>query len=343
MLFLLPLLLAFVLADDSGIGCYSSVDTSVSKGYQQYQTLSMCASSCGSNYPYVAITDGGTCYCLLSLPTSVTDSSNCNVKCNGYGSVMCGGTSAYTVFVGLGESSGSVSAASGSNLAGTSLSAGSSTLKPGSTLLSSSSLADSAATTKPSASTNSAGSSITANPESSNSVFTTVYTYTSSGENGSVIYKTVTSLSSASSSSKASGSSSSTKKSSNVGPIAGGVVGGLAALALIIVGIFFFLRRRDSDDDDDEEDFYEKGSGSLSRANGTSKSKKFDSTFDMPMTNPFAHPTDEFADKRTSKMTLIGLTDPRLNPAMMGRRRLSEASLADETDYSRKILAVANP
>ncbi|KAM9887809.1 hypothetical protein OXX69_013226, partial [Metschnikowia pulcherrima] len=28
---------------------------------------------------------------------------------------------------------------------------------------------------------------------------------------------------------------------------------------------------------------------------------------------------------------------------MMGRRRLSEGSLADEADYSRKILSVANP
>lgn len=159
-----------------------------------------------------------------------------------------------------------------------------------------------------------------------------------------MIYKTVTSQASptASSDSKSSGS----KKSTNAGAIAGGVVGGLAALALIGVAIFFFLRRRNAGDDDDEEDFYEKGSGSLNRGAGTGKSKKgnkVNPAFDMPMSNPFAHPTDDFADKRMSKMTQSELTDPRLNPAMMGRRRLSEGSLADETDYSRKILGVANP
>lgn len=131
-----------------------------------------------------------------------------------------------------------------------------------------------------------------------------------------------------------------------MGAIAGGVVGGVAALVLAGVAIFFIIRRRNADDDDDEEDFYEKGSGSLNRGTGTGKSKKsnkINPEFDMPMTNPFAHPTDEFADKRMSKMTQSGLTDPRLNPAMMGRRRLSEGSLADETDYLRKILGVANP
>lgn len=35
--------------------------------------------------------------------------------------------------------------------------------------------------------------------------------------------------------------------------------------------------------------------------------------------------------------------DQRLNPAMLGERRISDGSLADEQDYSRKILRVANP
>lgn len=126
-----------------------------------------------------------------------------------------------------------------------------------------------------------------------------------------------------------------------MGPIVGGVVGGLAAVALIAGAIFFFMRRRNGDDDDEEE-FYEKGAGTLNARGGSGKNK-LNSTFDMPMTNPFAHPTDEYADKRMSKMTASELTDPRLNPVMMGRRRFSEGSLADETDYSRKILGVANP
>lgn len=121
------------------------------------------------------------------------------------------------------------------------------------------------------------------------------------------------------------------------------MVGGLAAVALIGLGVFFFMRRRN--DDDDDEEFYDKGAAGVTRGTGTGKSKnsKFNSAFDMPLANPFVHPSDDSADKRMSRMTQAGLADPRLNPAMMGRRRLSEGSLADETDYSRKILAVSNP
>lgn len=342
MLYVLPLMLALAWADDSGLGCFSSVDTSVSKGSDVYQTLSLCASSCGESYPYVAIKNGGTCYCLLSLPSSLTDSSNCNVKCNGYGTVMCGGTNAFTVFSGLGSSDSAASASGSSNLKLASGGSGSSTsLKLASTSsLSSSSGQSLGSSSSKAASSNSGSTSITSAPDDAAS--TSVVTSTSS-ENGSVIYKTITTLSTPTSSQSGSHSGSQ-KKSTNIGPIVGGVVGGLAALALIGVGIFFFIRHRNSEDDDEEE-FYEKGSSTLGRGTGTSKSNKskVNPAFDMPMSNPFAHPTDDFADKRMSKMTQSGLTDPRLNPTMMGRRRLSEGSLADETDYSRKILGVANP
>jgi len=36
-------------------------------------------------------------------------------------------------------------------------------------------------------------------------------------------------------------------------------------------------------------------------------------------------------------------TDQRLEPVMLDTRRISEGSLADERDYSRKILRVTNP
>lgn len=336
------LLVVLSAAADSGLGCYSSVDTSVSKGYSKYQSSGLCADTCGSDYPYVAIKNGGDCYCLLSLPSSLTSSSNCNVKCNGYGLDMCGGTSAYTVFVGNGNAGDELSSAGAASAAGNSMSsiasntASSSAVQHSSSTLSLSSSASS--------SLSSASLSFTATLMTTNAASTAVIT-TTSGENGSVIYKTVTTQASPTSSSEANNHLSS-KKSTNVAPIVGGVVGGLAALALIGVGIFFFIRRRSDNDDDDEEEFYEKGSGNLNAGGGSSKSRKnrLNSVFDMPMSNPFAHPTDDFADKRLSKMTQNGgLTDPRLNPVMMGRRRLSEGSLADETDYSRKILGVANP
>lgn len=296
------------------IGCFASVDTSVSQGFGQYETQSLCASSCGPNYPYVAIKNGGYCYCLSSLPSSdLVPNSQCNVPCNGFGLVMCGGQSAFTVFSGAG-----LSGSDSQQLLSSSASSSQST----------SSKALSGTTSAPSRSTS-------------------VSVATTSDANGSVAYKTVTQTSGSTSTSTGSksnhNSESSSKSSSNVGAIVGGVVGGLAALALIGVGIFFYLRHRNLADDDDEEDYYEKGgsSGAGSASATITKPAKFNNpAFDRPMSNPFVHPSDDSADKRMSRSEL---TDPRLNPIMMGRRRLSEGSLADEADYSRKILAVANP
>lgn len=333
---LLSLLVVAVAADSGSLGCYSTVDTSNYKEYGAYETQSLCALSCGSAYPYVAIKNGGYCYCLSELPSSddETDSSSCDVPCNGYGSVMCGGSSAYTVFTGLGTASAAVLSASTSSKASSS-----------SKSSSSSALSSSASSSKTSSASlsSSADASTTSFLSAQESVATTTLS-----ENGSVAVLTVTRTSDSTSSADASSSSSATaassgKKLTNVGPIVGGVVGGIAALALIGAAVFFF-RRRSHDDDEDDEEFYEKGAGAaVTRGQSKNKSKKYNSAFDMPMANPFVHPLDEFADKRASRMTANGLTDPRLNPVLMGRRRLSEGSLADEADYSRKILAVANP
>lgn len=299
-----------VSALSDAIGCFGNVDTSVSQGYGQYETQSLCASTCGSNYPYVAIKNGGYCYCLSSLPSGNSIlNSQCNVPCNGFGSVMCGGQDVYSVFPGLGNSASGSSQSSGVS-----------------------------STTSLSSSSSRTLSSITSAPSHTNIVTTT------SDSNGSVLYKTVTQTSgSTSTGTETQTKNGGSKSSSNVGAIVGGVVGGLAGLALIIVGVFFFIRHRNLSDDDDDEDYYEKGgsSGTGSALGTIKKPAKFNNAaFDRPMSNPFVHPSEDAPDKRASRSEL---TDPRLNPVMMGRRRLSEGSLADEADYSRKILAVANP
>ena len=120
--------------------------------------------------------------------------------------------------------------------------------------------------------------------------------------------------------------------------------------------------------------------GSISRTVGSHKGsrknnkQKQPSPLDMPMVNPFQHPDDELVLNNTSSTTtgnpsirqyqvnggaIAGagagagaaagganeFVDPRLNPIMMGRKRLSDGSLADEAtaDYTRKVLQVANP
>ncbi|KAF5208599.1 hypothetical protein E0198_005103 [Clavispora lusitaniae] len=324
----------------SGLGCYSSIDTSNSKGYNQYQTSSSCAQACGNDYPYVAVKNGGYCFCLSSMPTDETDSSDCNVKCNGYGTDMCGGASAYTVFQGQGNDdgaaavSGSAGASSGvnSNSASAATSSNAANSSPSTSATSSSD-----ASTTSDAATSLPDSSITST--SGQSSVTVIVTTSASGESGSAAVKTVTKTSGPSASASASSGSghSSNKKSSNTGAIVGGVVGGIGGVAVLAAAVFFFMRRR-SDDDDNEEELYEKSTGGVSRG-GTSKGSTVNPVFDTPMANPFS---DAYADKRASN-AVPPLSDPRLNPVMMGRRRISEGSLADETDYSRKILAVANP
>jgi len=83
-----------------------------------------------------------------------------------------------------------------------------------------------------------------------------------------------------------------------------GIVVGIILLAAIAVGAFIFVRRR--------------------------RMKKEDPYSPQTSSSPFA-----------ASNGLIQRSDPRLEPQMM-QRRVSEGSLADEQDYSRKILRVVN-
>ncbi|RCK58163.1 Uncharacterized protein in LEU2 3'region [Candida viswanathii] len=358
---------ALVSAVDS-LGCYSSVSGGDSQGDYTYQTSGYCASQC-PNSPYVAV-QGQECICLDSLPSSsnkVSD-SQCSTGCPGYDQESCGGSKAYSVYLGTGRStSGSSSSSNRQPSSSSSLSSSSG----GSSSTQSSSPSSSATGNSQSTNTNNPQSSVTGTPTanddddaSQNATETIVNTITQDG--GDVIIRTVTQnaassetgssgSSSSSSSSSATSSSSSTtetssessetstpeKKSSStpVGAIVGGVVGGIGGLLVLVAGIWFFMRRRNRDEETDEEEFFDKP---LARSNGSKKgSRKGPSALDMPMVNPFQHPADDLVRSQSERRN--DFVDPRLNPIMMGRRRLSEGSLADETDYSRKVLKVANP
>lgn len=337
--------LFFLAYADDLVGCFSSVDGD-SQGLYQYQTASWCADLCPDS-PYIALTGGDTCYCLLSRPRSnEVDESRCDTACFGFGSQNCGGSRTYSVFVGKGtaneDDEEEVSSSSSSSSTTSSTSSDTST----SSSTSSSSSTSTSETTTEDSTTEEPASSTTDAPASSH---TTVVT-TSSNSQGSVVI-TVTQQASSTASSEATSNSrendsdNNNRSSSNIGPIVGGVVGGVAGVVIIALLVFFFLkRRRQQEDEEDEEEYFDKPiggvqNGSINRKYGTNKLKKSIKTngLEMPMTNPFTHPSDNLHDSKGE------LVDPRLNPVMLGRRRLSEGSLADETDYSRKILQVANP
>jgi cell wall integrity and stress response component len=108
-----------------------------------------------------------------------------------------------------------------------------------------------------------------------------------------------------------SSSSSSSGGSNNTAAIAAGVVIGLVALAAIGGGLWFFFRRRRNREIEEEH-----------RRNAA--------------VNAFIH-----GNKPPGSSGGVSLTDSRMDP-VMAQRRMSDGSIADNQDYSRRILRVTN-
>ncbi|MCJ1469828.1 hypothetical protein MMC07_008470 [Pseudocyphellaria aurata] len=92
-------------------------------------------------------------------------------------------------------------------------------------------------------------------------------------------------------------------KSSNTAGIAAGVVVGVVAVCAIAGGLFFFLRNRKRRAM--EQEFHRNSAATLA--------------------------------------TNTNMSDARLEPSVMMQRRQSDGSIADNRDYSRRILKVTNP
>lgn len=97
--------------------------------------------------------------------------------------------------------------------------------------------------------------------------------------------------------------------STNVAGIAGGVVAGVVLAAAAVGGLWFFMRRRRNSEIEEEQ-----------RRNAA--------------VNAFIS-----GSKPPGSSGSISMTDSRLDP-VMAHRRLSDGSIADNEDYSRKILRV---
>ena len=157
-------------------------------------------------------------------------------------------------------------------------------------------------------SASSAASSISTSSPSSTTAAPSVVYVTTGGVTVTSIAASPTSTPSSSSSSGGSSSKIST------GAIAGIVVGVIGAGALAGVGFFFYRRnKRRAQEDGGSTSIYGKSPGS--------GHQRIPSTGIPPPQNPFKP------------------HDPRLEPEMM-QQRYSTGSLADEQDYSRKILRV---
>lgn len=111
-------------------------------------------------------------------------------------------------------------------------------------------------------------------------------------------------------------SATSTAKPSSGGPskagIAAGVVVGVVAIAAILGGLFLFMRSRKRKEIEEE---YKRNAAVNSFVNAGKPPPSSSSSF----------------------------ADMRLDPAVMAQRRMSDGSIADNQDYSRRILKVRHP
>lgn len=99
-------------------------------------------------------------------------------------------------------------------------------------------------------------------------------------------------------------------KGPNTTGIAVGVVVGVVAICAIAGGLFFFLRNR--------------------------KRRAMAKTFQNNSANPFE-------TESKPPPSSCSMSDSRLEPSVMMQRRQSDGSIADNQDYSRRILKVTNP
>lgn len=292
----------------SAMGCYSDHSSSDFLGSKyQYQTYGYCQFNCTAyNYMYI---NEYNCYCTNNEPTH--SATNCNIPCPGYGEDTCGGTDSYNYWLNELYTASSSSTSS-------------STVSSSATSSSSASKTNSASSTN--TATDSSASTSSDTSTISQSTVTGMETVTMTSSVSSPAETAATSKSTSKSTETGTPSDDSKKSSDNgisSGAIAGIVVGAIGAIA-ILAALFLFWRRRNNSQN----------------AYVASKS-------------PLGF-TDPFGSRVEDKMAFGGLNggpanssfmavDQRLNPVMLGERRLSEGSIADERDYSRKILRVANP
>lgn len=143
------------------------------------------------------------------------------------------------------------------------------------------------------------------------------------------------------------------QKSSSGGGISGGAIAGIvigvvAGLAVLVL-LLFFMWRRHAARGDNHDNYTGGGKSPTTFSDPFGVMVEDKASFGL---SPPHHSTNNLPNRLNSNTNGGSLSssdnnfmavDQRLNPVMLGDRRLSEGSIADERDYSRKILRVANP
>ncbi|KAI7266000.1 hypothetical protein KC345_g8296 [Hortaea werneckii] len=297
-------------------GCYSSSAGLTDQGSYTYQTSGYCQEQCApNNFAVMGLSGGSNCWCGNALPQSsnkVSD-SKCSTPCNGYGQDNCGGDGFFSVYLTGTKDEADVPEYDG----GGSDSSSSSTSSVGS---SSTTAVEPSSTTAAAADTSSSSSSQTTQPDQTNQATTTqVPVVVMSTAPGTTVVVTqpatqvadATATNTPTEDSKSDGGGGGT----NVAGVAAGVVVGVLAAAAIVAGIVLWIRHKKRQQAEEE----------YKRQNQVSD---FMRGSDMREPKP---PPTAYSQQ----------SDSRLDPE--AGRRNSAGSIADDQDYSRRILRVANP
>lgn len=292
-------------------GCYSSSNGMSDQGSYTWQSNGYCQKQCsGQNQAVMGLSGGSDCYCGGELPPSsaLVSDSKCSMTCNGYPDNICGGSGFYSVY--LTGISDDVPTAGGSSSSSSNSNDGSSDSSN-----SDASTTAAAVTTKPAAATAAPNPTITQAPSVITSVApgkTVVITQPAAAENTAPVSTTTPTPE----------ASEKKKGGSNVAGIAAGVVVGVVAIAAIAGGLFLFFRHRRRQQQEEE---YKKTQVSDFMGAGNASGMTYE------------HKSPGTAGGWST------LSDSRLDPELANGRRNSVGSIADDQDYSRRILRVANP
>lgn len=246
-------------ADNTLLGCYSSLPSSFKLvNTYSYQSSSYCSDEC-SGYAYFALNNHANCYCGNTQPDSSNTANTCNTYCYGYNQEMCGGESSFSVYsTGNQIDSDTSSSSSSSSLSSSraSVSALNSQVDIQATSSSTNShptggtSANSITTSAMDSNTDIVTSPITSITSDDQQASTSVvFSTTFHTEGGSTIFVTNTITKSAiatatgkngtTTNDNANTTNGSNKKKTNVGAIVGGVVGGVVgAIAIAIIALF---------------------------------------------------------------------------------------------------------
>lgn len=293
-------------------GCYTSAEGLEDRGSYTFQTPGYCQKQCVDlNKPVMALTTGSNCWCgdLLPAASSKTSDAKCDKSCQGYPDDKCTYRSCLmasapaNLSLGGGDNAWSVLLTGLNNNVGSVQDTGSnSDSKPKSS---------SKAATPPAPASTAATSTAAAKSNPTSPSAANAQPDTAKDKSPSTVTTAATVVVTAPGQTQpavVSVESQRPSKGPNTGGIVAGVVVGIAAILAIAGGLFFFLRNRRRRA---VEEQYQRNN----------------------VNNPFE--TESKPPQSSHSMS-----DSRLEPSVMMQRRQSDGSIADNQDYSRRILKV---